>query len=471
MNIDKLIKGYERKIKTLSIHAFRNRGEIKRLKANVQFLEGSRDILSTMITNASSNSEEEVRGNNFANYASQINALYDMYNGLAKYGSHTVRGIINIRVAFIGGEGMSVVSDNPATQDYINRFLQANKLNGSLLINLIKTGELEGKCLMVLEPETSDEYIRVRFVTHYINPYTVNVSSDDPNEIESVTYKPDKQSEKEEEIETYKCVYVKLGGSPDKVNDTYTKTGTCLTQIQNYDRALYDLRANNHLFAKITPYWKTATQSDAQIINNAVNNKEWTIGQGYAGNADFSLVSPPTTALECINGEMLLNMKIIATVTGIPIHWMAWTEMLSNRATAENLLEVINAHTKEERLIWIESFTDLIDRARNMAVDKGWESNEILEGSIQVKLPTATLSALTAIQNTWIPLKQAGVISMTTLRNRIPEINPIEEEELIRIEVEKGKPILKVKNDLTTPGSEEIKVQAWNKYAGKNRKF
>ena len=420
MKLEQLIQSYKRKEKQLKIHAFKNRKELKTLRGSIQALEGAFDILTTYA--ASSSTNKEIRGNNYATYSQQINAIYEMYNGLSKYGSHITRGLVNIRTAFIGGEGMSVIADTPEAQAFIDDFIEFNKLNGSMLINLIKTGEMEGKCLMLLKTDNEAKQVAVRYFNYYTNPYYVQPNKDDNLKIEKVRYKPDANSSLELTIDLDKCTYVKLGGSPDKLNDTYTRIGTCLTQIENYDKALYDLRNNNHLFARLTPYWKTQNAQDAQVINNSLDNKEWSIGQGYAGPADFSLVGPDTGALDNINGEMLLNIKVIATVTGVPIHWVSWTEMLSNRATAENLLEVINASTKEERLIWIESFKDLIKKAMVLAVDNGYYGNEILTDNIQVKLPLVSLSSLIALQQTWLPLQQAGLLTNNNKMNTLVSV-------------------------------------------------
>ena len=133
--------------------------------------------------------------------------------------------------------------------------------------------------------------------------------------------------------------------------------------------------------------------------------------------------------------DMLASLKAIATTTGVPIHWLSWPELMSNRATAENLLEVVNIATKSSRLIWEESLEDLIWKAMRHSVDAGIESANIM-GDFQIKLPLVSLNNLKAIMDVWLPLV-GDVISMATFRNMLPGIDPETEQKLIEAERKK----------------------------------
>jgi hypothetical protein len=303
-------------------------------------------------------------------------------------------------------------------------------------MDMIRTGELEGKDLVVMFPtkkkiQTDEiEYIRCQNIQWWTNNYSITVDPKDTSRITKIAYKPKNEDSMEKVIPIEKSVYIKIGGTDDRINETANKIHRILTDIENFSRAKYDLRKNHHLFAKIMPYWKTLTQKEANAINNDVNSGEWQIGVGYAGTADFKLNDVPLGALEAITGEMLLSAKIISTNTGIPIHWLAWPELMSNRATAENLLEVVNSSTRRERLIWEEKLRELINKSMIMAINAGFEDNNIL-GEYHLELPLISLANLEDIQETWLPLQQLDVISMGTLRSKLPTINPSQEEKMV----------------------------------------
>lgn len=403
--------------------------------------EGSRDILNTSITD-SMNIGKVVDKNNYKTYSSQVDAVYKMYNSEVDYGGELLRGIVDTRVIFIAGEGISIIANKKKTQKYIDKFMYLNKLYGSRLITMVQTGEMEGRNLLLLFPskkeifynnEIIDGYIKVRSFSWWVNKYSIAYNALDTDEIKSIEYKEKKETGMNKNISPDKAVYIRLGGSEDNIEETPGRIHCVLTDIENFSRTKYDLRKNHHLFAKIMPYFKTQTRQEAQAINNDVNGDQWEPGKGYAGTADFSLISPPLGALEAIRGEMLLYLKNVATTTGIPIHWLSYPELMSNRATAENLLEVINAATKKERLLWEEGIKEMIYKSMIMSIDNGLETNEIM-GDFVVKLDQASISAIKALQEVWAPLQQLDAISMATLRSKMPGIDPEQEKKLIENE-------------------------------------
>ncbi len=432
-----VIKSRHAILSELNKKPFRNRKTISAMKKEIEALDEAQrgDILNPSVA-ASIQSGGNIRGNNYTSYSSQVTATYNMYNAESEYGAATLRGIVDTRVAFIGGEGISFTAEKKESLEYIEKFIKGNELDGSLLLDMITTGEMEGKNLAILLKDTAEELIKVREFSWYINNYTVNVDKNDNRKITGFKVKKKTSDAKDITIPVDKSVYVRLGGSPDKINETTNRIHTALTQVENYDRALYDLRANNHLFAKITPFFKTDNQQAAKSINNAISAGDWTPGRGYAGSAEFSMVGPPTGALEAIKGEMLLNLKMIASVVGIPVHWMSWPELMSNRATAENLLEVVSAATKKARLVWEEAIYKLIRRSMDMAVAAGFEKPSIVSDDFTIKLPLISLANLKQLIETWFPLYQDGVISMATLRNNVPGIDPEEERRKLQEEAE-----------------------------------
>jgi hypothetical protein len=283
-----------------------------------------------------------------------------------------------------------------------------------------------------------EKSIKVRLFSWYANRYIVTRNSDDYEKIEKITYRKSQSATEETSIDLANSVYIKIGGCNYRNDEAPTRIGKILTQCENASRATYDLRKNTHIFGKIMPRWETQNAADAKVINAAVNSKSFEIGDGYAGPAKFSLAEPTGEAAEAIIKDLLCSLRYISSMTGVPIHWLAWPELMSNRATAENFLETVSAATKKERLIWQEGITGLLNKVMHIAVDSGIAEREILDGDLAIKLPLISIAALQQMADVWIPIYQEGLISKFTMQNMLPGIDPQKENELIAEEREEN---------------------------------
>jgi hypothetical protein len=430
-DISTVAKMYNRQLQAMQEHPWRNMAGIRRMKRKVQAIqETQRDITTTYAARRISG-DTQVDKNNYKSYEAQVNASYKMYDGLADYGSEVLSSVADIRVAFLAGEGISLFSENKKKVKFLNEFLKHNNLGGSKLLSAALMGELEGKVLFVLALNKEKKTIDARLFSWHINKYTIKRDAADYEKITSITYLPE-GTQKEKVIDIEKSIYLKLGGSNYKDDAATTKIGKVLTQCENASRAAFDLRKNTHLFGKIFPYWHTQTGPDAKAINDAVAAKSFEIGDGYAGAAQMSLLEPSGSAAEAVIKDMLNSMRFIASMTGVPIHWLAWPELMSNRATAENLLEVVSAATKKERLIWEESLTSLFEKVCQMAVDGGVADANILDKDVTVKLPLISMTSLQQLVDIWTLLWKDKLISDFTMRSMIPGIDPVKEEELVK---------------------------------------
>ena len=415
-----------------------NRGERRRLAGKIQAIqEAQRDILNTAVTGRVSVGSVPDK-NNYTNYEKQVDVSYKMYDSLTEYGGEVLSAVVDIRVAFIAGEGVSFYSKNKAKTDAVNKFLKLNCLSGSRLLAAVLMGELEGKALFVLANNDDEESVDARLFSWYANKYKVERDKQDYEKVLKIVYTPDNQQSKEQTIDVEKSVYIKLGGCDYKGDKTPTKIGKVLTQCENASRAAYDLRKNTHLFGRIFPYWETADGAAARVINDALTARSFEIGDSYAGTAKMSLLEPGGQAADAVIKDMLNSMRFVAAMTGVPIHWLAWPELMSNRATAENMLEVVSASTKKERLIWEESLRKMLDKVLQMLVDAGYEDENVLEGEYDLRLPLISLASMQQLIDVWMPLYQEKLISAFTMRNMMPGIDPEKEAEQIDTEREEA---------------------------------
>lgn len=423
---------------------FKKRKEIKKIQA---LEEAGRDILNTTITSQQTSTAGAVDKNNYKTYQSQVERSYQMYDAVCDYGAEILRGIVDTRVSFIMGEGLSVTCNNPDAEKFIEKMFNLNKLHGSRLLHFGLLGELEGKCLALLFPDVKKATIKIRALPYYTNPYTVNYNPLDTDEVQSVDYKPKKKDGETKNISGKNIVYIQTGGSGRYKQETPSRIHCVLTDIENFSRAKYDLRKNTHLFGGDMFFFQTDSMEAAAAINSAIQDKSWEVGDSYAGMAKLSILEPDGNGSDAILKDMLSSLKIISVMTGIPIHWLGYPELMSNRATADNLIQAIVSSTKRDRLVWEEGIREIIIKAIDMAIDSGIEKNNIKcdPDSIKVTLPLVSIELLKLMSEVWIPLWQGGLVSTETIMDKLPGINPYIEKERLKKqnEPEKNDGILK----------------------------
>jgi hypothetical protein len=325
--------------------------QIQAMQKKIQALEGGRDVLTTYITDLE-RTEKLVDKNNYITYSAQVTAAYDMYAGIVDNGTEIFGAVTDSRVACIGGEGINFKSENKAKEKFIKNFLKMNKLQGSNLLAFLLTGELEGKNLLILnlikiqdigaitgEEKLDNEksYIQVSEFLWVDNQYVITMDDKNPEKIKTIKYKKNKNDAEEIEIKPDKAVYVRLGGTKRDVNKTTHRMHRVLTQCENASRAGYDLRMNGHLFGKIKPVWTfdyrdQSASENVTSLSKVVNATNYDIGSGYVGTGDFKYVAPPGDGVNVLLKDIIENLRWIATNSGIPIHWLSFPDLMSNRA-------------------------------------------------------------------------------------------------------------------------------------------
>lgn len=418
------------------------------LRRKVRALEeAQRDVLNTGVASGALRQAEGPDRNTFTSYETQVTKAYEMYEGRAEFGAELFGGVVDMRVSFIGGEGLSVVCKSKAAAEWCRQFVRDNGLNGARLIELLTTGELEGKALLQLDLDTRDTGLAkdkgAKYVCVYDLPWVARryeVSEDERGKVAKITYRQDGQTEPKS-VNFKRAVYVRLGRKYwNNPNATPTRLHKVLADFDNFSRGKYDLRQNTHLFAKTLPAWETDTPENAAAINALVQAQGFDIGSTYIGAGKVKYLEPTGGAAAQSEKDVLLALKLISSASGIPMHWLAWPELMSNRATAESLLEVVNAATNRERLAWQEAFKALLKKAAVMAVDEKLATNEILDlDDLEVRLSLVSLALLKQLIEVWQPLVDNKIISKQTYTSLLPgSITYEQEQELIDEEAQEA---------------------------------
>ncbi len=375
--------------------------------------------------------------NAFTTYDSQVRATYAKYNSRESFGNQQTRTVVDLRTAFIAGEGVSVVAEKEQTKQWIKDFLFRNRLNGSSFINAVKGSEMAGQALFILEPALwRDDTL---FTKASRLPYSIKkaykpvyMDNDIRDEVRDILIRKDGVWVSAG-LENF--IYVRTGGDDTNEDGPTTKVGVVLTDIENYDRAIKDIRRLNHVVARVTPVFQTKSDTATASITKLLNGGKWKIGDAYIGEAEFSYEVPETGAHENLIMELTSTIKTISGTTGVPVHWFGYVDLMSNRSTAETLYEMIKNQTIDERTQWEFALYDMIIKAQELFIDSGGQGLS-LDYNFQVKLPLIDFGKFLERVRAYSLAYADTAISLADYRNAIPGIDPSETERAVEKEKE-----------------------------------
>lgn len=415
----------------------RQRQEVEKIvSAKIQAYtpEGGRSAveISNAMTSEVLGTDNKYQGttNSYTKYDHQIDEVYKKYNGEAQLGIQQTRAIVDLRSSFIGGEGLSVSAAKKRTGKWIKEFLREAKLTGSLFSRIAKGSELTGHGLVEIIPGKTEfgkkQYPKIIYIpwktTKYRIPFDEQPFFGQSGYFDHILV-PDEQGVYIQRSGHF--VYFRTGGD-DLLTQTPTpKIAIVLTDMENYDRALKALRPVNHYGARITPVIKTSSAAETSAVEKKLAGG-WRVGQAWVGTADFRYESTKTGPQEGITIELQATVKNVSTVTGVPVHWIGWPDLMSNRSTAETLYDVINAATVTERTILSEFYYELIVKAMDIySTTGGDELSGTVDRDFEVKIPIVDYQRfLDLVRGLSIAYKDE-VISQLEYRSYLPGLGPV----------------------------------------------
>jgi hypothetical protein len=448
----------------MEIHFGRSKAKIQELEGEVRRFKMQNLLVDNILT--VQEFETTYTGNRYREYESAVLEVSKKYQGKADWGGLQVGNIVDIRAAYIAGQGIKVKkveqkskkdakpagpikpgaipksqpedTTGDAELAFAEHFFDINELDHELPQDLAREAEIEGKTLIKLfriDPDPNDPQatdgkpkevdIGIRWVSWTTNHYKVNTNPNDYLQVENVTYTP--TNKPEVKLLPQECVYKRFAGRLDIPNETMPRVAKCLTSIENLDKALRDWRQINNLYAAPTPYFECATPEEAKEVNAAITDLNWKIGKAFAATAKFSYAQPSSEGQAALEAEIITLMKLISGATGVPIHFLGAPELTTKYgADSEGLLELIAMSTAKEREIWRGAYQELLAKAMRMRneIEKKTPLNPDL---IRVELPQVTKAQWDRLVTAWLPLKRDGIIQHRTILEQIPGIN-VEEE-------------------------------------------
>lgn len=381
--------------------------------------------------------QEEYVGNDYRDYESAVAAIAEKYNGEAAWGCLQTGTCVDLRAAFILGDGIRIIhttekkSEAQAELDFAKDFLEYNDLDGELAQEMAKETEIEGKVLVRLAWDNKESYRgrpgmpSARFVSWSTKHYTVEADPQDYLVYRKVTW-PAQADSPAGSISEPDFVYAKFGGRINDPNKAQPKVMKCLTQIDRLDRALRDLREIMHLYASPTPSFKCDTPQQAANLMAFLEHKNWRIGKAIAHVGEFTMVSPAAEGIAMLVSEIELNTKMISGTTGIPIHYLGLLDLLKNRATGDNTRELVMAATTKERTIWTAVFQELLEKAMaiyNAQSGQAQKSTKLDASKIKVEIPLISQDHWKNLELVLIPAAIGGIISKEFVAEQIPGVD------------------------------------------------
>jgi hypothetical protein len=422
----------------------------------IQATEGGKDevALESLLTGSVVNTSIPGTINAYKNYESQVAETFKKYNGQSDFGVSQTRAVIDLRSAMISGEGISISTQDDNLSKWIEDLLRENKIStGGHLSRAVKSSEMTGQALYKLDYDNGKVLIRRAIQKtgkgYYPNYPANGVFECDPDKI-MIDKKTEKGTEKKV-LFSKDFIYIRTGGDDTSSYGPTTRTGVVLTDIENYDRAIKDMRRNNHVFARITPVFETETDDAAKSLIKKLGATKWKIGKAFAGTAKFRYETPDGGAHENLSTELTATIKNISATTGVPVHWMGFVDLMSNRSTSDSLYEMIKHATVMERIAWEDGLYNIILKAQEMYIDAG-NSDLKYNPDFQVRLPlldySGFLERVRALQIAYAD----QAISIDDYMNFIPGVDPLKTAKAVKNEnaalVESIKP--------TAPEVEEI---------------
>lgn len=358
-----------------------------------------------------------------------ITELVKKYKGYARWGNQLVQRIVDTRAAFALGRGIKAnagdKSDNSEPEfDFISKLMSDNGLDGQFGQQLAVEKELEGQVLLHLVPKFENDRlngININFISWLDTKYEVKYLDTNYSRIELITYN-DPYELRPVEILPEEAIFIKFNARANSREGIPTLSGL-LVECEDIDRGLRDWRAINKYFSSPTPYFKTEDMESARDLYEQLTDPKvnWRIGKVFAGPAEFKLVGMSEDGISSIREEIETKIKVLAGGAGVPVQFLGFPEFMSNRSTAENTMEPVEAIAMSEQMSWIEGMQELFDKAITMrnSYESAYEK-PLRTGLVKPSIPFVTSAQIRRLIDLYLPAFQAGAIDSKTFQEMLP---------------------------------------------------
>jgi hypothetical protein len=394
--------------------------------------------------------------NQYQLYESATEQIHGMYNGTEPWGI-SIGTLIDLRAAFIGGHGLEidqVIPDTDREKAFVEEFLRFNNLNSAGFLRLLQDFQKEAKYLGVLIPDKKHEWtwmdgekevkeigmVRIKYHSWKEYGYTVTEKKNTVDVAESVTYRTTEDTESKDVVYLEpQFVYRRSRGSPNKINETISVFHRCLENVKALEKALFDWRTNDHLFAAPKPIVECETKEQAeavkeQLTDNTEQGLNFATRRVFVVTGRFIYAVPAQTV--DLDKEISRHIKMISFHTGIPEQFLGDSSGVRGKDLSENLMEGVDHAMEGDRQVSIDMFNEMIQKA--MSLMNG-EKTSYKEKAIELRIGKITAADWNRIVAIWMPSNEAGQISRETLLEQYPGLDVKQELERLEKEGEENK--------------------------------
>ncbi len=378
------------------------------LISELRDIQGAVDIT----TNTDSSAALHYRGtpSKYSTYTTQVTQLGKLYNNTAQWGCMIAKNVIDVRTAFSVGEGIKVKKrdgfEGSAEKElaWVKDFMRFNNLDEEMPQEYAKEAEIEGKVLLRLLGDEEAKNIRVVHTPWRKFNYEITTPDFDFFNYTRAQYTGSNEQGVTFDLSPEFFVYKRFGGISDEVNTTPPKTAFVLREIEDLDKALWDWRKINRLFAAPTPVITCPDEDTAKKVQTWITANNWKIGKMLIlGGLDvkFEVVGWKGDGFTTLKAETEALVKTISGTTGVPVHFLGYPELLSNRDTAENLIELIALSTDKERHTWTGTYEELFQKA--MVIYNTMANTSLKPMAIDVEIKKTKLTTVEGTPNAPVP--------------------------------------------------------------------
>ncbi len=414
--------------------------EIRSKESVIQVLaQGSHDITTNT---DDSDGALYYTGLPYTSYQSQVNKIDQMYRNVAQWGNMIAKNVIDIRAAFSTGQGLQVVRNENFTGDstremaFIRDFMELNNLNIEMPQEYAKEAEIEGRVLFKFGPAVDwdgngNNNIQLEFVPWRQRNYKITKAPNNPYRALRAEYTG--TAGQTFDLAENQFVFRSFGGNPYQ-NETPSKMAFCIGHAQNLDKALWDWREINKIHSSPTPVITVDDKEEAKRVIDYVKKKNWKVGKLMVlFNGEFKLVGWDGEGFTTMKEEIEVLVKTMSGTTGIPVHFFGYPELLSNRDTAESLIELIVLATNKERTTWISAYDEVFKTAIELYNEAF--NNNLNPEAVSARMPFVSAGKMEEIANVWLPMYLANTISLQTFLSQLAGDIEIDDE-MVRIKQE-----------------------------------
>jgi hypothetical protein len=406
----------------------------------------------TTAQNRAESQQEKYAWNRYQTYPLAINEIHRMYNCQSPWGS-TIGGLIDLRAAFVGGHGIEIdqeIQDSDREKAFVEKFLEVNGLNSAGFLKLLREPEKEGKCLLKLAHDPEYEWkwtdgkkempekgmAIIQHLSWIEYGYNVTPKNENNEVAETAVYK---NSDKEPvTIKEPEFVYRRWRGPCNKINDATSVFQRVMEHVVGLEKAFFDQRLNNHLFAASKPWIKCENKQRADEMNALMEaNPE---GFNIASRrimlvvGDFGFAQPPTSV--DLKNEIGAHRKAISFLTGIPEQFLGDSSSVRGKDLSENLMEGVDHAMEGDRQVAEDLLNELIRKTIAMVNGK---TTALRENAIKIRIGKITAADWNRIVAIWIPSINDGLVSSETFLEQIPGLDVERELERLKKEGEEKK--------------------------------